>query len=763
MLLADPGVDVRMTVKARADAAAGVFTSTAAVTSATGDNDLANNSTSATTTLASLARLLLEKQTDTPNPASMQVFKYLLTARNVGSSSAMSVTIADALPAEVEYVQATHAGCPAACAVGDIGPGQVRTVEISVRLRSSVAGGVRVTNRGQVSSATPLAAGSVTNASVDVVTIAAADLQVRTYGDPNGVVAAGQPLVYTVLVDNHGPGEAKAVVITDTLNSDGAYQYTAPAFCSPAGNGEVTGSRVLTCVLGDIAAGAQRTFQVTLTAATAQSVRSTVDGQSGSFDPDSSNNQATVQHTVSSVSDVELTMSAVGSFTAGEVYTYALTVANHGPSPATNVQVVDPLPVGLAVRNSLVAAGLGQCAVNVDAEQRAVVTCGLGSIPSGATRVIEVGVLPAAALPAGTVLHNGATLSTTSSDPNNANNYAAASARLNAASAVVINTQGAPNPVLAGDLVSYRIEVQNWGPSVLRNVDVRDLLVEGGQYLTLEKSTITPAANGNCVQAVSFASEVRCHLGDLDVGPVYRIDLQLRVHAATPPETWLKNEVRLEADSAIRGIGGVTSTALQVATQARLEIVAAASTQQPLSGQTFNYNISVTNRGPSVARNVRVQDVLPAEVQYLYSTAPGCPSSCMLGTLLPGQTKDLQVTVRLGSNVAGGTAVVNTALVLTDTPLHPDSVTTAAATIIPIAVSDLKVRKFGSPIGKVSAGQAVDYTIIVDNFGPGAARNVLVEDLLDSEGRYSYQTPELLFASIQRAGRRQPVVHLPPG
>ena len=277
---------VIITARARSDAAAGEFANDADVASATADGVPTNNHAASTTTLAARARLLLDKQTDTPNPASMQVFKYLLTVHNTGSSTAKGVTVADTLPGEVEYIQATQGGCPTACALGDIAPGQTRTVEITVRLRSNVPSGVRVTNRGQVSSTTPLATDSVTSASVDVVTTAAADLKIRLYGEPDGLVGSGKWLTYTILVDNLGPGVARNVVVNSLLSSAAVYTFTAPSICAPgAGNG-VTGDHPLLCTVGDLAAGAQQRFQLHVVANEPQSIRHSVDVVTSSFDPD---------------------------------------------------------------------------------------------------------------------------------------------------------------------------------------------------------------------------------------------------------------------------------------------------------------------------------------------------------------------------------------------------------------------------------------------------------------------------------------------
>jgi uncharacterized repeat protein (TIGR01451 family) len=70
---------------------------------------------------------------------------------------------------------------------------------------------------------------------------------------------------------------------------------------------------------------------------------------------------------------------------AGHDLSYLLTVANQGPSPATNVVVTDNLPAGVAFGSA--TPSQGSCS-----QLAGVVTCNLGSIAAGASATISIAV-----------------------------------------------------------------------------------------------------------------------------------------------------------------------------------------------------------------------------------------------------------------------------------------------------------------------------------------------------------------------------------
>ena len=107
--------------------------------------------------------------------------------------------------------------------------------------------------------------------------------------------------------------------------------------------------------------------------------------------------------------------------------TYTVTVHNFGPSPASNVVLVDPLPVGVAF--SSVATSQGSCS-----QAGGIVTCLLAGLAADADATVSIRVVVATT--PGTVV-NTVTVTATETDPQTANN-----------TATTINTKNSPTTPL---------------------------------------------------------------------------------------------------------------------------------------------------------------------------------------------------------------------------------------------------------------------------------------------------------------------------
>lgn len=111
--------------------------------------------------------------------------------------------------------------------------------------------------------------------------------------------------------------------------------------------------------------------------------------------------------------DVSITKTASPNpgFT-GSTLTYRLVIANAGPASATNVNVTDNLPGGVAFGSATTTQG--SCSGS------APVNCSIGTLASGASAIVTITVTPAAS---GQITNN-ATVSATESDPDSSNNTA---------------------------------------------------------------------------------------------------------------------------------------------------------------------------------------------------------------------------------------------------------------------------------------------------------------------------------------------------
>jgi uncharacterized repeat protein (TIGR01451 family) len=218
-------------------------------------------------------------------------------------------------------------------------------------------------------------------------------------------------------------------------------------------------------------------------------------------------------------------------------------------------------------------------------------------------------------------------------------------------------------------------------------------------------------------------------------------------------------------DDASGDVGAIAGGwSLDIATEpvANLSITKTANKDVVIAGEELIYNIHVFNEGPNTALNVVVTDTLPTGVVFLGDTAitnppGGCTGTttlaCALGNIPAGTARDFQIKTRVPADFvrleADGTAtIINTATVSSVSDIDSSDNTATEATFVEDE-ADLRVTKFVEPIGTTEAGDpdpanavfsTFIYTIYVDNFGPSAARNVVIRDTLLNSNKVSIES-----------------------
>jgi uncharacterized repeat protein (TIGR01451 family) len=119
----------------------------------------------------------------------------------------------------------------------------------------------------------------------------AADLAVSMSDSPDPVVERDQ-VTYTVTVDNHGPGEATAVSLVDTLPVDPTFVSAAASQGTCARDVNSNSGGVLTCDLGSVASGERVTVLIVVSPRRAEAITNTATADTGAPDPNTANNTA---------------------------------------------------------------------------------------------------------------------------------------------------------------------------------------------------------------------------------------------------------------------------------------------------------------------------------------------------------------------------------------------------------------------------------------------------------------------------------------
>ena len=323
---------------------------TAGVTGNEADTVSSNNTASVTTPVTPVADLAIGAASTVTSPSYVgSPVTYTIVLENHGPSTANSVVYSQLLPAGFTFdsVSSTVGTGSASSGlvtvnVGSLASGATATVTVMATPGVSSAN-ISMSNLS-VSSATADSDSSNNSTMLSTIVNPASDLAL-TLTPSTTSVNAGSHLTYTLKVKNQGPSDATGVVLTDTLPA-GATLVSATA---DKGTAPVNANGVVTTAIGNLAAGATVTVTIViLPDVMSTSATNTASVVGNEADLISTNNSATVTTKVNPVADLGVTLtSQAGQAVTGSPFIYYVTVTNHGPSNATNVNLAIGLPAGV--------------------------------------------------------------------------------------------------------------------------------------------------------------------------------------------------------------------------------------------------------------------------------------------------------------------------------------------------------------------------------------------------------------------------------
>ena len=525
-----------------------------------------------------------------------------------------------------------------------------------------------------------------------------------------GNLVGGQPTTFTIAVANAGnsPTDGSTVTVTDPFP---ATSFSSIANAEGDGWSCAVAGLTLTCSRSD-ALAANNGYPPILVDATVQdpapatiSNTATVSG-GGSADASASDGGG-----ATGLADISITKAAdMSAVSSGDTLTYTLNVQNTGPSSAQNVNVSDPLAQPGSYTDVAFQTTQGSCDTTV--------SCSLGTVTANSTVTITITATVAAR---DATLTNGASVSSTTPDPNPFNNADSASVTVLGTADLAIAKTGPANPTQGG-ADTFTISVANSGPDTAHGVVVNDSLPS--------QFTAATASGGGftCTLPTGPGGTVVCTLATLP--PTGATPLQITitgtlaggtagqsaVDAATVTSNTGDPDLSNNTDTLNQLIGPVADVWI---TKAAFLSDGTTPVTNPLTvGNTFIYRLIVTNNGPIDAAGVVVSDALPAGMTLVAPVPTGCVGTtaitCTLGTVSAAGTPvviDLRVSVGLG---AANTAPTNTATVSTTT-LDPDTTNNSASTTVGVGqVANLALSKSVSP-QTANVGDLVTYTFAVSN------------------------------------------------
>lgn len=482
------------------------------------------------------------------------ILVYQLTATNRGTiSTSGGVTVTAFSPGGTRVAGVTDGGvCSPFCdatgatirwSLSDLPAGGSRTVGLSVRVfgggfgsappdGSLIAQQATVTSEG--ASASAVAASRVcSGGGVSCDFDQQADLSV-TKADAPDPVFVGQPLTYTLTMRNNGPNNATGVTVTDPL--PGGVVFVSAA----ANQGGCSGTATVTCSLGTLANGASATVTIVVTPTFVGALSNTATVAGSPSDPNPGNNSATSATTVLSIppirADLALTQTdAPDPGAVNDPLVYTLTATNHGPSPATGVQLTDNLPPGVLLIGPPIPSQ-GTCSGT------GPVVCQLGTLASGASATVTLNVLPTQE---GTV-SNAASVVGVEPDIAPGNNSASNTTTVNQV-AVLPSPQGNCNRSRCGVRLTCTLGAPCAGRRVTLFVSARNV-------------------RGNEAAAIKATNRIKFAAGIANVPPGGPVTVRLR------PTSRAKAIIRTSRKKTLRGVMEIRNTAGAVVSTTAIRI-----------------------------------------------------------------------------------------------------------------------------------------------------------------------------------------------
>lgn len=653
--------------------------------------------------------------------------QYAITVTNTGPSLASSVVVTDAWPAELAMgvLTTSQGSCNAAtldpftCMLGALPVGSQAAVTATYSVPADTPAG---TYTNQVEARTPEAAAPSLASDITLVS-AGASLGIAK-SDGLDIATAGDGLThqYAITVTNSGLSLASSVVVTDTWP---AGFLRGAVLASQGACDTSTNPADFTCSLGSIPVGAGAAITATFTVPSDAPVGTHTNQVVVSSPEDTLTHTAADETTVIASASLGIAKSdGVNSVVAGDglAHQYAITVTNNGPSLASSVLVTDTWPVVLL--RGTVSTSQGACDTDTDPSD---FVCLLGSLMPGSHAVVTANYSVAANTPAGVYMNQVAVSSPAARLPANAMDETAVKANIGL---WVVKSDGAAD-VIAGDGTEhlYTLTVGNAGPSLANSVAITDTWPAGLVRVQAGSS------EANC-DTTSNPDDFTCFVSSMPVGSEVTITATYTV----PPEALTGKYTNLVQVGSLEGGGGnldVDDTTVRAVAGLGVAVGSGQGGMVAGDGILYHYAITVTNSGPSLARNVIVTDTWPAEFERraVTSSLGSCDAgsssgnfACFLGNLPGGAQSTISITYVLPPGVLPDTYTnrVEVGSIAEDPDLVDN--TDSLDTIVE-AKSNIGVGLSHYP-ETIVAGKFLTYMLEISNGGPSDATSVMVTDIL---------------------------------
>ena len=649
---------------------------------------------------------------DAINPGDL--FNYTIVITAEGSSDSLGVILTDKLDQSlldaqnaVFYVNGNYVGkWNGSYNIGTLKTGNSVTVTIEVKALNSA-------NKDIFNKAIVENEEGFINESNKTVHVNTVDLAINKTSDKVTYKYLDN-VIYTIVVTNHGPDDSFNVTVRDVLPN-------SLRFISASGNyNPVTGI----WFIGHLAKGQSATLTITAQAIFPGIITNNANVTGSGYDVNLTNNHDNITITVPDCVILNVNKVAIGgvinitggikNVVAGEEVIYQVLVSNHGPSTAANVVLTD----------NYQTKDLTVVAYSLDNITWIPYTKGaninLGDMTSGSSILVYFKARVNASTRG--IVHNVVNITT---DTDDARGIFSAEEHVNvmANTTLKVDKTAEIKELNPGDTIHYIITVTAGGSSDSLNVVLKDIL----DSTLLDVNSTTYAVDG--VNKGVWTGSLS--LGKIATGNSVTVDIWAKVLSSADRDVF--NLVNVTSDEHPEGNTSNVSVHVRIVDLAVDKLV---NNSVPKYLDMIEYTIVVVNNGPDKSFNVTVGDLLPDGVKFISSTGQYNPDTGVwfVGDLDANESVTLKIVVQVikVGNITNNVNVTGTG--------HDSNLTNnndSVSVNVPESVLLNITKVANSTI--IVAGENVGYTVVINNYGPSVASDVVLKDVYNVKELFGLQ------------------------
>ena len=649
---------------------------------------------------------------DAINPGDL--FNYTIVITAEGSSDSLGVILTDKLDQSlldaqnaVFYVNGNYVGkWNGSYNIGTLKTGNSVTVTIEVKALNSA-------NKDIFNKAIVENEEGFINESNKTVHVNTVDLTVNKTSD-KAIYQYLDNVIYTIVVTNKGLDDSFNVTVRDVLPN-------SLRFISASGNYDpVTGI----WFIGHLAKGQSATLTITAQAIFPGIITNNANVTGSGYDVNLTNNHDNITITVPDCVILNVNKVAIGgvinitggikNVVAGEEVIYQVLVSNHGPSTAANVVLTD----------NYQTKDLTVVAYSLDNITWIPYTKGaninLGDMTSGSSILVYFKAMVNASTRG--IVHNVVNITT---DTDDARGIFSAEEHVNvmANTTLKVDKTAEIKELNPGDTIHYIITVTAGGSSDSLNVVLKDIL----DSTLLDVNSATYAVDG--VNKGAWTGSLS--LGKIAAGNSVTVDIWAKVLSSADRDVF--NLVNVTSDEHPEGNTSNTIVHVRIVDLAVDKLV---NNSVPKYLDMIEYTIVVVNNGPDKSFNVTVGDLLPDGVKFISSNGQYNPDTGVwfVGDLDANESATLKIVVQVLKigNITNSVNVTGTG--------HDTNLTNNNASVS-VNVPDCVILDISKVANStvIVAGENVGYTVVINNYGPSVASDVVLKDVYNVKELFGLQ------------------------